>query len=58
MMKSALLKKLEAAVDDAVRQRLYGNIEIEFRAGNPTFLRTLNQEKLDDTEIRSNGLNR
>lgn len=58
MMKSALLKKLEAAVDDAMRQRLYGNIEIEFRAGNPTFLRTLNQEKLDDTEIRSNGFNR
>jgi hypothetical protein len=55
MTKTALLKKLETAIDEAIRQRLYGNIEIEFRAGNPTFLRTLNQEKLDDTEIRSNG---
>lgn len=58
MIKSALLKKLEAAVDDAIRQRLYGNIEIEFRGGKPTFLRTLNQEKLDDTENRNVQFNR
>lgn len=55
MTKTALLKKLEAAIDEAMRQLLYGNIEIEFKAGHPTFLRTSNQEKLDDTEIRSYG---
>ena len=58
MMKSALLKKLESAIDEAMRQRLYGNIEIEFRAGNPTFLRTLNQEKLDDAENRNGQFSR
>jgi hypothetical protein len=53
MTKDALLKKIEAALDEAVRQRLYGNIEIEFRAGEPTFLRTHRQEKLDnETENR------
>ena len=58
MTRNALLKKLETAIDEAQRQRLYGNIEIEFRAGNPTFLRTLNQEKLDDTENRNVHFNR
>jgi len=52
MTKQALLKKLEAAVDDAATQRLYGTIEIEFRAGEPTFLRKLQTEKLDETENR------
>lgn len=53
MTKTALLKKIESAIDDAMRQRLYGNIEIEFRAGDPTFLRTHRQEKLDETEHRN-----
>jgi len=53
MTKDALLKKLEATVDSAVRSRMYGTIEIEFRAGEPTFLRKTEQEKLDDTESRS-----
>ena len=52
MTKDALLKKIEAALDEAMRQRLYGNIEIEFRAGEPTFLRTHRQEKLFETENR------
>ena len=52
MTKDALLKKIEAALDEAQRQKLYGNIEIEFRAGEPTFLRTHRQEKLDETENR------
>jgi hypothetical protein len=50
MTKDALLKKIEAALDDAVRQRLYGNIEIEFRAGEPIILRSAKTEKLDDEE--------
>jgi len=52
MTKDALLKKVETAIDEAMHQRLYGNIEIEFRAGEPTFLRTHRQEKLDETENR------
>jgi hypothetical protein len=53
MTKAALLKKIETAIDDAMRQRLYGNIDIEFRAGDPVFLRTNKQEKLDETEHRN-----
>ncbi len=48
MTKKALLKKLEAAIDDAIRQRLYGNIDIEFRAGVPVILRSAKTEKLDE----------
>lgn len=55
MTKAALLKKIESAIDDALQQRLYGTIEVEFRAGEPTFLRTHRQEKLDETENRRNG---
>lgn len=52
MNKEQLLKKLTAMIDDAGRQRMYGNIEIEFRAGVPVFIRTMQQEKLDETENR------
>jgi hypothetical protein len=52
MTKAKLLKKLETAIDDVERQRMFGTIEIEFRAGEPTFLRTQRQEKLDDSENR------
>ena len=53
MTKDALLNKLATAIDDVERQRMFGTIEIEFRAGEPVFLRKLQQEKLDtDTESR------
>jgi hypothetical protein len=52
MTKNALLKKIEIAIDDAMSQRLYGKLEIEFKAGEPTFLYTHRQEKLDETENR------
>ena len=55
MTKTALLKKLEGAIDDAIRQRLYGNIEIEFRAGEPVILRSAKTEKLDDGENNRHG---
>lgn len=55
MTKDALLKKIETALDAAYRDRLYGNIEIEFRNGEATFLRTHKQEKLDEREIPANG---
>jgi hypothetical protein len=53
--KNALLTKLEGAIDDAIRQRLYGNIEIEFRAGEPVILRSAKTEKLDDGENNRHG---
>jgi hypothetical protein len=53
MTKDALLNKLANAIDDVERQRMFGTIEIEFRSGEPVFLRKLQQEKLDtDTENR------
>jgi hypothetical protein len=50
MTKQALLKKLETAIDEADRHRLYGTLEIEFKAGEPTFIRKMQTEKLDERE--------
>jgi hypothetical protein len=50
MKRDQLLKKLTTIVDDAASQCLYGNIEIEFRAGEAVFIRKTQQEKLDDRE--------
>ena len=55
MTRLALLKKIEAAVDDAIRTRMYGQLEVEFRAGEPVFMRKTQAEKLDETENRNNG---
>lgn len=55
MTRNALLKRIESAIDDAISKRLYGTLEIEFRAGEPTFLRSHRQEKLDETENRSHA---
>ncbi|MGB6250488.1 MAG: hypothetical protein WBF54_15335 [Terriglobales bacterium] len=48
MTKTALLKKIETAIDDAMSQRLYGTLEIEFKAGEPIYLKKLATEKLDE----------
>ncbi len=53
MTKTQLLKKLETAIDDAERQRTFGTLEIEFRAGEPVFIRKMQTEKLDETENRN-----
>lgn len=53
MMKTQLLKKVEAAIDDAERQRTFGTLEIEFRAGEPVFIRKMQTEKLDEAENRN-----
>ncbi len=53
MSRTELLKKLGFAVDDAIRTRMYGELQIEFRGGEPTFLRKTTHEKLDsETENR------
>jgi len=46
MNKEALMRKFEAAVDSAIRGRMYGKIEVEFNDGIPMFFRRLEQEKL------------
>lgn len=51
MTKDLLMKKLEAAVTEAERLRMFGTLEVEFRAGEPVFFRKHQQEKLD-TENR------
>ena len=51
MTKQALLKKLETMLDDAARERVYGNIEIQLKAGQPQLLRKSSTEILNhDTE--------
>jgi hypothetical protein len=55
MTKTALLKKLETAIDEAASQRMYGTLEIEFRSGEPVFIRQMKQEKLDETENRNHA---
>jgi hypothetical protein len=46
--KTVLLKKLEAALDEAERTRLFGTLEIEYRSGIATVLRTLKTERLGE----------
>jgi hypothetical protein len=46
MNKEQLMKKLDAAIDSAMRGRMYGKIEVEFNDGVPMFFRKLEQEKL------------
>lgn len=52
MTKDLLMKKLETAVTEAERLRMFGTLEVEFRAGEPVFFRKHQQEKLDTTENR------
>jgi hypothetical protein len=47
MDKSTLLKKLEALVDEAIRARLWGDINISFQNGVPNTLRKVTTERLE-----------
>lgn len=47
MDKATLMKRIEAAVDAAIRSRMYGKLEIEFVAGHASFIRKMEQEKLE-----------
>ena len=53
MTKDALLKKLDAAMTDAERTRMYGEFQIVLRNGEATVLRTTRSEQLDTTEKNS-----
>jgi len=50
MNKDQLMKKIEAAVDAAMRARMYGKIEIEFVAGRASFIRKLETERLENEQ--------
>jgi hypothetical protein len=50
MSRDELIRKVTAAVDEAIKSRMYGTVEVEFRGGVPQFFRCNKQEKLaDDT---------
>ena len=46
MNKAELMKRIEAAIDAAMRDRVYGKLEIEFVDGAGMFIRESKQEKL------------
>ena len=46
MNKQELMKRLEAAVDLAIRGRMYGKIEVSFQDGVATLMQKTEQEKL------------
>jgi hypothetical protein len=48
MNRATLIKKLEPILEEAERSRLFGTIEIEYRSGIPTVLRTLKTERLGE----------
>lgn len=48
MNKESLMKKIEAAIDAAIHDRMYGKLEVEFVDGTATFIRKTEQEKLSD----------
>jgi hypothetical protein len=50
MTKTALLEKLSAMLDAAAKERMWGNLEIEIRDGQPTVLRKQTTERLTSRE--------
>ena len=54
MTKPELMKQLEAAVDDAIRTRMWGEIGITFQDGEPAILR---QQKTTRLMKGGNGEN-
>jgi hypothetical protein len=48
MDKKAFLLKLENLLDDALRLKTFGHLEIELRAGHPVLLRKTTTERLED----------
>jgi hypothetical protein len=52
MTRNALLKKLDAIMADAERNRMWGQLEIEIRDGEATLLRKSTTEKLSMENTR------
>ena len=47
MTRNALLKKLDSMLASAEADRMWGQIEIEIKDGEPTLLRKASTERLD-----------
>ena len=43
-----MLKKLEAMIADARKQRMWGEITIQIKDGYPILIKTTNQEKVEE----------
>ena len=55
MVRTALLKKLETMLATAEQERMWGQIEIEIKDGEPTLLRRAITERLDTNRERTRG---
>jgi predicted transcriptional regulator len=55
MTRDALLKKLATMLASAEADRMYGQIEIEIKDGEPTLLRKATTERLDTDRERTRG---
>ena len=51
MERPELLRKVERLVDQAIREGVWGSIEIEFRQGRATLIRTHKTEPLDNGNV-------
>ena len=52
MEKPELLRKLETMLDQIARERMWGNIEIEFRDGAPVLIRKSATERIESKTER------
>lgn len=57
MDKTALLKKLDAMLDEYARLKSWGTIEIEIRDGQPNYIRQMKTEKLAQETTRAHQAN-
>jgi len=55
MTRNALLKKLDSMLASAEADRMWGQIEIEIKDGEPTLLRRAITERLDNDRERTRG---
>lgn len=55
MTKLELMKALEAAVDDAIRTQMWGEITVSFNAGEAAILRTEKTVKLNGGNERNHA---
>lgn len=55
MTRNALLKKLDTMLASAEADRMWGQIEIEIKDGEPTLLRRAITERLDNDRERTRG---
>jgi hypothetical protein len=55
MDREKLIRKLDGMLDEADRDQMWGNIEIQIQNGIPTVLRKLTTERLTDSRETTRG---